>query len=388
MTGDRDRLGVAVIGFGWMGEAHTRAYARVRHHFADLTLEPDLVLVTDEVQERAEAAAARYGFEAWSTRWQDVITDDRVDAVSVTAPNFLHREIGVAVATAGKHLWIEKPVGLSATDAESVSEAARKAGVASTVGFNYRHAPAVQRAREMIMAGEIGTVTHASFRFLSDYAAHPDGALTWRYDRERGGSGVLGDLASHAADLAWFLLGPIESVVADTATFIAERPIPTGPTSAHVRSSGTARGPVHNEDYVSALVRFVSGARATLEVSRIAVGDQNAYGFTIHGTRGAVSWDFRRMGELQVSAGGDIQDQPTATLQVRPGDGAYGAFQPGAAVGLGFDDLKVIEAAGFVQSVATGLTVGPALEDAVRSAKVIAALEESARNPQWIQPET
>lgn len=383
MTCDRARLGIAVVGFGWMGEAHTRAYARVRHHFSDLDLDPELVLVTDEVPERAAAAAAQYGFAEWSTRWQDVINDGRVEAVSVTAPNFLHREIGVAVAKAGKHLWIEKPVGLSASDAEAVRDAVDRSGVASTVGFNYRHAPAVQRARKMITAGEIGQVTHASFRLLSDYASHPDGALTWRYDRERGGAGVLGDLASHAADLAWFLLGPIESVVADTATFITDRPIPVGPTSAHVRSTGTDRGPVQNEDYVSALVRFASGARATFEVSRVSVGDQNAYGFTVHGTEGALTWDFRRMGELLVSVGGVIQDQPTATVQVGPGDGDYAAFQPGSAVGLGFDDLKVIEVAGFLQSVASGRTVGPSVVDAVRSARLVAALEKSAAHAAW-----
>jgi predicted dehydrogenase len=188
-------LGVAVVGFGWMGRVHTQAYLRVPHHFPQLEVRPELVAVADEVPGRAEEAAARYGFATASRDWREVTADPRVRAVSITAPNFLHREIGTAMAEAGKHIWIEKPVGLTAADARAVAEAAAKAGVQGTVGFNYRNAPAVAAARELIRSGEIGAVTHARIRLLSDYAAHPEGALTWRYERGRGGSGVLGDLA-------------------------------------------------------------------------------------------------------------------------------------------------------------------------------------------------
>ena len=180
--------------------------------------------------------------------------------MSITAPNFLHREIGVAMARAGKHIWIEKPVGLSTEDAQAVADAADAAGVQGAVGFNYRNAPAVSAARELIAAGEIGAVTHVRVRFFSDYAAHPEGALTWRYEKERGGSGVLGDLASHGVDLAQYLLGDITSLVADTAIFVPERAKPTGATTAHARATGGELGAVENDDYASALVRFASGA--------------------------------------------------------------------------------------------------------------------------------
>ncbi|MER6982344.1 Gfo/Idh/MocA family oxidoreductase, partial [Streptomyces carpinensis] len=189
-------LGVAVVGFGWMGRVHTQAYVRVPHHFPQLPVRPRLVAVADEVPGRAAEAAERYGFDSATLDWREIAADPRVRAVSITAPNFLHREIGVAMAEAGKHIWIEKPVGLTAGDARAVADAAARAGVWGTVGFNYRNAPAVAAAREMIAAGEIGTVTHVRIRLFSDYAAHPEGALTWRYERERGGSGVLGDLAS------------------------------------------------------------------------------------------------------------------------------------------------------------------------------------------------
>ncbi|MFJ4002255.1 Gfo/Idh/MocA family protein [Streptomyces sp. NPDC090023] len=379
-----DALGVAVVGFGWMGRVHTRAYARLPHHYPRLPLRPELVTVAEEVPGRAEEAAAQYGFATATRDWREVAADPRVHAVSVTAPNFLHREIGVAMAQAGKHLWIEKPVGLSGADARAVADAVAAAGVQGAVGFNYRNAPAVEAARELIAVGGIGRVTHARVRLFSDYAAHPDSALTWRYERDRGGSGVLGDLASHGADLAYFLLGDIASLAADTAVFVPERSRPTGATAGHTRAAGGERGPVENEDYVSCLLRFASGARGVLEACRVSVGEQNNYGFEVHGTEGAVFWDFRRLNELRVSRGGTYQDQPVSTVYVGPGDGEFAAFQPGAANAMGYDDLKVIEAYRFLRSVAEGKPYGATLADAVRAAGVLDAMTVSAADRGWV----
>lgn len=379
-----DALGVAVVGFGWMGRVHTQAYARVRHHYPRLALRPELVSVAEEVPGRAEEAAEQFGFACATRDWREVAADPRVRAVSITAPNFLHREIGVAMAEAGKHLWIEKPVGLAPRDARAVADAVAKAGVQGTVGFNYRNAPAVEAARDLIASGELGTVTHARIRLFSDYAAHPDGALTWRYERERGGSGVLGDLASHGVDLARFLLGDITSLTADTAVFVPERARPTGATAGHSLAVGGELGPVENEDYVDCLLRFASGARGVLEACRVSVGEQNNYGFEVHGTRGAVFWDFRRMNELGVSRGTTYQDQPVSTVYVGPGDGEFGAFQPGAANAMGYDDLKVVEAYRFLRSVAEGTPYGATLADAVHSATVLEAMTRSAESGSWV----
>ncbi|AQW47424.1 Gfo/Idh/MocA family protein [Streptomyces violaceusniger] len=379
-------LGVAVVGFGWMGRVHTQAYVRLPHHFPQLSVRPELVAVADEVPGRAEEAAGRYGFATAVRDWQEVAADPRIQAVSIAAPNFLHREIGIAMARAGKHIWIEKPVGLTADDARAVAAAVAEAGVQGAVGFNYRNAPAVQTARAMIAAGEIGTVTHARVRLFSDYAAHPEGALTWRYERARGGSGVLGDLASHGVDLARFLLGEIDALTADTAVFVPERARPTGATAGHTRATGGELGPVENEDYVSCLLRFASGARGVLEACRVSVGEQNTYGFEIHGTKGAVFWDFRRMGELGISHGSAYQDQPVSTVYIGPGHGEYAAFQPGAANSMGYDDLKVIEAYHFVRSIAEGTAYGATLDDAVHSATVLDAMARSAERGTWVNP--
>ncbi|MGW1749051.1 Gfo/Idh/MocA family protein [Streptomyces sp. NPDC002092] len=379
-----DSLGVAVVGFGWMGRVHTQAYARVLHHYPQLGLRPQLITVAEEVPGRAEEAAAQFGFASTTRNWRDVVEDPRIQAVSITAPNFLHREIGVAMAEAGKHIWIEKPVGLSAADARAVADAVATAGVQGAVGFNYRNAPAVEAARELIASGAIGTVTHVRIRLLSDYAAHPEGALTWRYEKERGGSGVLGDLASHGADLARHLLGDIDALTADTAVFIPRRARPTGATAGHTRATGGELGPVENEDYVNCLLRFASGARGVLEACRVSVGEQNNYGFEVHGTRGAVFWDFRRMNELGVSRGTSYQDQPVSTVYVGPGDGEFGAFQPGAANAMGMDDLKVIEAHRFLRSVVEGKPQGATLPDAVHSAAVLEAMVRSVESGSWV----
>jgi len=379
-------LGVAVVGFGWMGRVHTQAYLRVPHHFPQLEVRPELVAVADEVPGRAEEAAARYGFTTATRDWREVAADPRVRAVSITAPNFLHREIGTAMAEAGRHIWIEKPVGLTTADARAVAEAVGRAGVQGTVGFNYRNAPAVAAARELIRSGEIGAVTHLRIRLLSDYAAHPDGALTWRYERGRGGSGVLGDLASHGVDLARHLVGEIASLTADTAVFLPERARPAGATAGHARAAGGELGPVENEDYVSCLLRFASGARGVLEACRVSVGEQNNYGFEIHGTKGAVFWDFRRMGELGVSSGTAYQDQPVSTVFAGPGQGTYAAFQPSSATSMGYDDLKVIEAYNFLRSVAEGTAHGATLDDAVRSAAALDAMLSSAERGVWVSP--
>jgi predicted dehydrogenase len=372
-------LGVAVVGFGWMGRVHAQAYARVPHHFPGVP-PVRLVSVADDVPGRAAEAAERYGFDESTADWRHLVGDPRVGAVSITAPNFLHREMGSAFAAAGQHIWIEKPVGLTAADARAIVGDGQV-----TVGFNYRNAPAVEKARALIADGEIGAVTHARFRFLSDYAAHPEGALSWRFERARGGNGVLGDLGAHGVDLVRYLLGEIDSLVADTAVFIPQRPRPTAATAGHERGSG-APGPVENEDWFGSLLRMASGARVTLDCSRVAVGEQNTYGFEMHGTKGALFWDFRRMGELGVGTGPSYQDEPVRTLFVGPHDGDFGAFQPGAGIPMGYDDLKVIEAARFLRSVADGQPYGATLTDAIRAAEALDAMEQSASTGQWVRP--
>jgi predicted dehydrogenase len=385
---NQDRtIGIGVIGAGWLGDVHSRAWGRLRHHYADLGVSPRFVAVADSVAGARASFQSKHGFETAYADWRELVADPAVEAISVTAPNALHREIGVAVAEAGKHLWIEKPVGLSAQDARDVASAAATAGIQATVGFNYRAIPAVAQLRDLVSSGGIGTPTHARVNLLSDYAAHPLGTLTWRFKLESGGHGVLGDLASHAVDLVRFVVGDIERLVAETAVFLPERPRLDENAASYGHGLGSPdapTGPVENEDYVAALARTVNNVVVTLECSRVAVGDQNRYGIEVHGTRGLVSWDFRTPGELSVSTGGDYADQPSARMLVGPGAGDYARFQPGSGLAMSYDDTKVIELAGFVRSILSGRAEGPQLADAIASAEALEAMVRSAAGDGWV----
>ncbi len=254
----------------------------------------------------------------------------------------------------------------------------------SAAGFNYRNAPAVEAAKALIADGRLGTIEHVTLRLLSDYAADPAGALTWRYENAWAGSGVLGDLVSHAVDLGRYVVGELAEVVCDTATFIPQRRRPGAATTGHGASGTGELGTVENEDYVNALLRFANGARGLLESSRVAVGEQNTYGFEVHGDRGALAWDFRRMGELQVAIDQDFADAAWSTRYVTPATGEFRAFQPGAGIAMSYDDLKVIEARRLVESIATGTPHGATIDDAVRAARLVDALAESAAGRRWV----
>lgn len=384
---DRD-LGVAVIGFGWMGQVHARAWARLLQHYPETPVRPRLVAVADPDERRRTEALTAYGFADAHAEWRDLLARDDVDVVSVCGPNFVHREMGVAVAESGRHLWIEKPAGRSADDTAAIATAVSAAGVRSAVGFNYRNAPAVERARQLVADGRLGTVETVEVRLLADYSAHPDGGLSWRFDPEHAGTGVLGDLASHGFDLATYVggerVGAISELVADQATFIRERPVVTGAVSHFARGGDGPRGPVGNEDQASALLRFAEGAKGYLTASRVAVGEQCAYSVEVRGTHGALSWDFRRMGELRVCLDQDFQDAAWQTLLVRPGDGEMAAFQPGSGVAMGYDDLKVVEAQRLATSISTGAPLGATIEDAVVTAALVDAMVTSYEEKRWV----
>ena len=392
MTESSSRLlGVCIVGFGWMGQVHARAYARLLQHYPDAPLHPRLVAVADPDVSRHELARGSYGVVDVVQDHHELLGRDDIEVVSVCGPNFVHRDVAVAAARAGKHVWVEKPAGRHLADTLEIAAAARESGVQTAVGFNYRVTPAVEWAREIVASGRLGQVESVSVRLLSDYAAHPDGALSWRFDPERAGTGVLGDLASHGLDLARYVggqqTGEIVELVADQATFIVQRPVPgPGAVSHFARAAGGELGPVGNEDQTSALLRFESGAHGQVEASRVAVGEQCSYGFEVRGEKGAVRWDFRRMGELSVCLDQDYQDAAWHVRHVPPQVGGLGAFQPGAGVAMGFDDLVVIEAERLVRSIAAGKPVGATIEDAVWSARLVDAMVRSVDERRWVAP--
>lgn len=390
---EQKTVGVGLISVGWMGKVHSRAYQALPVVFPELGIKPRLVIAADTAQDRVDYAINVLGYESGTLDYHEVLSNPDVDVVSICAPNFLHAEIGIAAAKAGKAFWIEKPVGRGAEDTESVEKAAVAAGVVSTIGFNYRHAPAVEHIKELIASGKLGRITNFRGVFFADYSSEPNGALSWRFIRKLAGSGVLGDLMGHLTDLIHYMVGPISEVTGITSTIHTERPVQQMGVGTHFDViEGGDKKPVENEDYAGMIARLAdnavgAGAVGTLEASRAAVGPRASYNFEIYGTEGSVMWDFERMNELQVAIGRKDQHIGYKRVMVGPGFGEFGAFQPGAGTGMGYDDLKVIEAKKFLMAYLGLDNKNSNIHDAVMAARVNDAVEESVKTKQWIKIE-
>lgn len=378
-------VGIGVIGMGWMGEAHSRSYRLIADRFHGQGVEARLVACADVDAGRAEAARTRFGFERATTDWRDVVDDPAVEAISITAPNDAHLVVIQAAIAAGKHVLCEKPVGRTPEETLAAAAVARGTGLITFVGYNYRWAPVVQHARDLVAAGAIGELTHYRGRFLNGYAKDPNGVLSWRFLAEQG-FGTLSDLLSHAIDMAHLIAGPVGEVVGNRRTFIVERPLPRpGGTHYDTARPDDPRGPVTNEDYVGALVRFANGAQGTLEACRVITGSQCDLAFEVHGTTGALAWTFERMNELRVYRRNDAAPADEGwTIELSgPAHPFHRSFNPGWGVGLGFDDLKVIEAGQFLQAITSGAQTAPSFEDAAAVARVQQAIAASWASGGW-----
>ena len=381
----KKQIGIGVISLGWMGRLHARSYRSVSERFPELGAEARLVAAADPVEEAQRAAVEDLGFERAYADYRELLADPQVEAVSICSPNYLHEEIALAAVEAGKPFWIEKPMGVSAEQARRVARAAADAGLVTAVGFNYRHAPAIEYMRHLVRSGELGRITNVRVWFIADYNSSPRGPLTWRASREKAGAGVVPDLMSHGADLAQYVVGRIASVTAVTDTFITERPIPTKMGIGHSGFEiGDEVGPVENEDYVSMLVRFENGTVGTMESSRVSVGPRAEYVVEVYGTKGSARWNFERLNELEICPvldGGASHGYTRA--MAGPQWGQWQRFQPAIGTSMGFDDMKTIEAAQFIESIVTGEQVAPSAADAWCAAEVDEAVVASAADARW-----
>ncbi len=378
-------LGIGVIGMGWMGSAHSRSYRALPSRYHDAGIQPRLVICADDVEVRAQAAREMFGFEEFTTSWTDVIAHPDVQVVNIASPNFLHLEMVRAATAAGKHVFCEKPVGATPDETAEIERLARRAGVMSFVGFNYRWAPMVQYAKQLIDEGRLGRLTHFRGRFFSMYGSNPYGLLTWRFQAEKGGLGVLGDIMSHVTDMAHMLIGPIDSVISNRHTFITERPLPVPGEGTHfsVGKEGDPTGPVTNEDYVGTLVKFANGVQGSMETCRAIYGPKCEMSFEVNGTKGAVKWNFERMNELEVYLPDEAAHDGYTTLLGGPKYGNHGRFNPGDGLGIGYEDLKIIEAYNFLASIVEGLQREPSFASALQLANVQTAMIRSWNSGGW-----
>ncbi len=383
MSGQGDQLRVAMIGYGFMGAAHTHAWQAARRAF-DLKVVPTLSVLCGRDQEQLRAAAARYGFAETATDWRDVIARDDIDVVDICTPGDTHMPIAVAALEAGKHVLCEKPLANSVAEAEamtSAAEVARAGGRRSMVAFNYRRVPALVLAHQLVAEGRLGELRHVRGAYLQDWLVDPAVPLAWRMRRESAGSGALGDIGAHVLDLAQYLTGEkVSALSAQTRTFITERPLPSGPTVSLGGRGGSTVGEVTVDDAV-VMHADLGPALATFEATRMATGRKNALRIELNGSKGSLSFDFEAMNELWFLDGGE--DDRTngfrrilATEPVHPYIPAW--WPPGH--GLGYDHTFTNEVADFVKAVVEGIDPEPSFADGLQVQRVLAAVEQSAAN--------
>ena len=362
-------LGVALIGYAFMGKAHSNAWRNVASFF-DVPAFEQKVLVGRDARKVA-AAAAKYGWPESATDWQAVISRDDIDIVDICAPGIMHAEIAVAALAAGKHVLVEKPLANTLAEAEAMADAARAArnrGIQSMIGFNYRRVPALALARELISEGRLGTIRHVRASYLQDWLVDPDSPMTWRLNKESAGSGALGDIASHAIDQVLFLLGgQVTEVAGRLHTFTAQRPGAAGPEDVTV------------DDAAWATLSLAAGAIASVEVSRVATGQKNSLKLEIYGDKGSILFDLEDLNELGfLDATVPVREQGFRRILVNEPEHPYvSAWWPQGHV-IGWEHTFTHEIRDFLVAVGTGTPPSPSFEDGLNVQRILAAVEESA----------
>lgn len=358
-------LGVALIGTGFMGKCHAMAWNNVTTVFGGAR--PALSILCDADATRAAQLARDWGFAQASTDWRATVADPSVDVVSITTPNDMHRPMAEAALTAGKHVWLEKPMALTLDDARAMADlAAAHPDQVTILGYNYLRSPAFQAARALIAAGDIGTPMSFRGVYDEDYSANPDLPWSWRMTHQGGGLGALGDLGCHLVGQMIALMGPVTRVIGQTQIAIPTRPSPDGPKA------------VENEDTAYALLRFASGAQGVFTTSRVASGRKCRLQWEIHGTDGSMVFDQENMNELWVHTRGG--DGFTRHL-TGPDQPDFTPFCPSPGHNFGFNEQKVVEARDLLTAIAGGPKAGPDFAHGLAIETVIHAMATSNGTP-------
>jgi predicted dehydrogenase len=375
-------LNVAIIGTKFMGKAHSNAWSNAPRFF-DMPAKPVLKVACGQDRESLQAFANTWGWEEIETDWKAVVARTDVDIVDIAVPQYLHKEIAVAAAKAGKHLFCEKPIAMTVGEAQEMWDAAKAAGIVHYLNHNYRRVPAVILAKQLIDEGKIGKIYHWRGAYLQSWIMDPNFPLTWHLRKETAGAGPNIDLNSHSLDLARFLVGDISEVSAMTANFITERPLPGKGAATFSAGSGGASemGPVTVEDAAFLVVRFKNGALGSFDTTRFASGRKNYNTFEIYGSKGALTFDLERMNELQYFS---TDDPPYAqgfrTILATENVHAYIAnwWPPGHIIGYEHEFTHAV--VDFVKAIVEGTEIRPNFEDGVAEIKVLEAALQSAES--------
>lgn len=375
------RLGVGMVGYAFMGRAHSQAW-RVAPRFFDLPMRPEMAVLGGRSPEGVRAAAATLGWSSVETDWHTLVTRDDVDLVDIVTPGDSHAEIAIGALRAGKHVLCEKPLANSVAEAEAMVEAAEEAathGVRAMVGFTYRRVPALTLARQLVAEGRIGQVRQVRAQYLQDWIADPEAPLSWRLDRERAGSGALGDIGAHIVDLVQFVTGEqITGVSGLLETFVTERPVAEG-FSGLSGTAGAARGPVTVDDAALFLARLSGGAVATFEATRFAWGRKNAIRLEVNGTTGSLAFDLEDLNVLHLfDATEPARVAGYRRIVVTEPDHPYLAAWWPAGHMLGYEHAFTHQVVDLVGALAAGEQPTPSFADGLAVQRVLEAVERSA----------
>jgi predicted dehydrogenase len=361
--GEVETIGVGMLGYAFMGKAHSNAYKTLSYMTWPPPYLPRLVAIAGRNEEGVSEAARRYGFEGYVTDWRELIGDDRIALFDNSGPNNLHTEPSIAAAEAGKHVICEKPLGRDAAESYEAWQRVDAAGVKHMCAFNYRFVPAVRLARQMIEAGELGDIIHFRGAYLQEWGAIDD--EVWRFEKAAAGSGALGDLGAHVIDLARYLVGEIESVAATTATFKPGREV---------------------DDAIESVVAFAGGAVGTIEASRFATGRKNAFSWEINGSKGSIAFNLERLNELQVHIAGSTpaeSAQGFRTVLVSEADHPFWEWWWPHGHIIGWEHSFVHELQHLLTAIRDDGDVAPhgaTFEDGYRCAEVCEAVLRSAES--------
>ena len=389
MTEPRTTLRVAMIGHAFMGNAHSHAW-RTAPHFFDLPLRPELAVVVGRDADRAAEAAERLGWAETSADWREVVARDDIDLVDICTPGDTHAEIAIAALEAGKHVLCEKPLANTVAEAEAMTAAAEKArseGAVAMVGFTYRRVPAVGLARQLVADGRLGEIRHVRAQYLQDWIADPDAPLSWRLDKQKAGSGALGDIGAHIVDLTQYITGEcIVELTGRLETFVKERPYPAASTAGSLGGGGTTseRGPVTVDDAAAFLATFAGGAMGVFEATRFASGRKNAIRIEVNGSRGSLAFDFEDMNVLEFFDA----TQPAAEggfrrIIVTEAEHPYVAAWWPPGHGLGYEHGFTHQVVDLVTAIAEGGDPAPSFADGLQVQRVLDAVETSSTTRTW-----
>jgi levoglucosan dehydrogenase len=380
---ERRTVNVGLIGGGGIARLHAIAYAGAPAYFA-----PDLpAVVLRRVAEAdatlARSAAERLRFEEWTTDWEGLVASPDIDLVSIATPNFLHAPMAIAAAAAGKHVFCEKPLAHTAADAERMCRAAEAAGIVHAVNFNYRKVPAVQFIARLVRAGRLGAIRQFRAAFLQDWGNDTGIPRSWKFEASRSGGGALIGTGSHIIDLARYLVGELDRVVATTEIWVKERPLPASSLPFAAVRGEAEMAPVDVDDSAYFLGRFVGGAIGVFEISRCAPGRKNQLALEIHGSLGSVTFDYERPNEVKLYlVDGDAEAAGFRTVVIGPAQDD-GSLVPFPGFGVGFMESILFQVRDLLRAIAGGPAMSPSFHDGWRAQLVVEAALESAQKG-WV----